>query len=183
MEASALVSHRGEKARNKAALATLLALILTLVMGGAGFSGDSGAALQKSDRGPCAPLPPASARDFPARLDAFVKNFCYRQQDWQYDAHVRTSDGVHLFVQIWYSPSLFNWMTVRDRRGPVPDGAMLVKEEHLSLTSPLLLWSLMIKDSNLSWDGWYWASYLPRAAPLPRRQRRRTARAPNRRRR
>jgi hypothetical protein len=115
----------------------------------------------------CANLPRAAARDFPDRLNAFVQNFCYQKQRWQHDAQVRTSDGVHLFVQVWYSPSLFNWMTIGKRRGPVPDGAILIKEEHLTQTAPLLLWSLMVKDSNLSWDGWYWGILFPSGAQTP----------------
>lgn len=110
----------------------------------------------------CAPLPPATSPNFLARLDPFLNNFCYQKQNWQHDAQVRSTDGVHLFVQVWYSPSIFNWMTLQNRQGPIPDGAMIVKEEHATLTSPLLLWSLMVKDSRLSWDGWYWSVNFPK---------------------
>lgn len=110
----------------------------------------------------CGALPPATAANFADRLSAFLNAACYAKQNWQHDAEVRSSDNVHTFVKVWYSPSLFNWMTTLDRKGPVPDGAILVKEEHLSLTAPLLLWSVMIKDSNLSWDGWYWGAVFPK---------------------
>ena len=102
-----------------------------------------------------------------------MNNLCYQKQNWQHDAQVRTSDGVHPFVRVWYSPPLFDWITVKNRTGPVPDGAMVVKEQFQSLTAPLSEWTVMVKDSNLSWDGWYWADLLnptprnPNATPRP----------------
>ena len=105
-------------------------------------------------------MPPATALDFKPRLQVFLDNFCYQKQNWQHDANVRSSDGVHLFVQIWYSPSLMDWINHNPVSAP-PDVAILVKEEHSKIDAPLLLWSLMIKDSNLSWDGWYWAVLFP----------------------
>jgi mono/diheme cytochrome c family protein len=83
--------------------------------------------------------------------------FCYQKQNWQHDAQIRTSDGVHPYVKVWYSPSLWNWLTVDDRQGDVPDGAMLVKEQYVSLTAPVHEWTIMVKDQTGSWDGWYWA--------------------------
>jgi hypothetical protein len=85
---------------------------------------------------------------------------CYQQQNWEHDVNRRTSQGLHApFVKLWYSPSLYNWMAVLLRTGPVPDGAIVVKEEYsdTELTSPILFWSVMVKDSNLWWDGWDWA--------------------------
>ena len=102
-----------------------------------------------------------------------MNHLCYQKQNWQHDAQVRTSDGVHPFVRVWYSPSLFDWITVKNRIGPVPDGAMVVKEQYQGLTDPMFGWTVMVKDSNLSWDGWYWADLLnptprnPNAAPTP----------------
>jgi hypothetical protein len=64
---------------------------------------------------------------FPPRLTQFLNNLCYQREDWQHDAAVRTSDGVHPFVKIWYSPAVFNWMTVNQRKGPVPNGAGSVR--------------------------------------------------------
>ncbi len=102
-----------------------------------------------------------------------MNHLCYQKQNWQHDAQVRTSDGVHPFVRVWYSPSLFNWITVKNRIGPVPDGAIVVKEQYHDLSGPLFEWTVMVKDSNLSWDGWYWADLLnptprnPNATPTP----------------
>ena len=59
------------------------------------------------------------------------------------------------------------------RVGPVPNGAIIVKESTQSLTAPLSEWTVMIKDSNLSWDGWYWGDLVnpsprnPNAPPKP----------------
>jgi hypothetical protein len=102
-----------------------------------------------------------------------MNHFCYRKQNWQHDAQVRTSNGVHPFVKIWYSPSLYDWMTIQNRAVPVPDGAIVVKEQFQSLTAPLSEWTVMVKDSNISWDGWYWADLFypsprnPNATPTP----------------
>src|SRR5580692_11600173 len=85
--------------------------------------------LPSANAGPCAPLPPAANSDFLIHLTPFMNHLCYQKQNWQHDAQVRTSDGVHPFVRVWYSPSLFEWITVKNRTGPVPDGAMVVKEQ------------------------------------------------------
>lgn len=108
-------------------------------------------------RGACAPLPAASAPNFEPRLEAFMNNLCYRRQHWEHDPQVRTSDGVHPYVKVWYSPSLWHWITVDKRQGNPPDGAMIVKEQYKTLTAPLSEWTIMVKDSKGSWDGWYWA--------------------------
>ncbi len=85
---------------------------------------------------------------------------CYQRQNWEHDVNRRTSQGLHApFVKLWYSPSLYNWMTVQNRQGPVPDGSIVVKEEYndTDLTSPIIFWSVMVRDSSLWWDGWDWA--------------------------
>ncbi|MEO8727254.1 MAG: hypothetical protein ABI383_14160 [Acidobacteriaceae bacterium] len=83
--------------------------------------------------------------------------FCYQKQGWMHDPHVRTSDGVHPFVKIYYSPSLWRWLTLGRREGAPPDGAMLVKEQYPKLSKPLDEWTIMVKDAGGSYDGWYWA--------------------------
>ena len=91
----------------------------------------------------CSPLPPASSPHFLEHLTSFLNDLCYQKENWQHDAHVRTSDGVHPFVRVWYSPGLFDWMTVKDRKGLVPNGAIVVKEMYVSLTAPLTEWTVM----------------------------------------
>lgn len=87
-------------------------------------------------------------------------NLCYQQQQWPHEADRRSSEGLHApYVQLWYSPQLYRWMTLRNRQGPIDDGSVVIKEEYLDTNpnSPILFWSVMIKDSSLWWDGWYWA--------------------------
>jgi len=115
------------------------------------------------------------------RLDAFTKARCYDvAQHWKHDAQRRTSQKLHdTLIRMWYSPSLFKWMSDKNplgaRQGPVPDGAMVVKEEFPNETGPEDFWSVMVKDSSLWWDGWYWrvvgtevgAASVPAAAASP----------------
>ncbi len=146
----------------------LLSLLVTTVC--ACGNGDGN---QVASTAPCAALPPATAPDFLVHLTSFMNNLCYQKENWQHDAQVRTSDGVHPFVRVWYSPSLFKWITVKNRQSRVPNGAIVVKEQYQSLTAPLTEWTVMVKDSRLSWDGWYWADLSnpsardPNAIPEP----------------
>ena len=149
---------------------TVLALLIVTAFcacGNEGTPAPSGAS------GQCASLPAATAPNFLVQLTAFMNNLCYQQQKWQHDARVRSSDGVHPYVRVWYSPALFDWITVKNRQGSVPDGAMVVKEQYQNPSARLSEWTVMVKDSNLSWDGWYWADLLnpspknPNATPTP----------------
>ena len=110
--------------------------------------------------GACAPLPPPDTSPaFKARLDEFTMKRCYK--NWKHDATNRTSQNIHdTFIKIYYSPVLFKWMAKGQRMGPVPDGAIAIKEEYANQTDPpskIQFWSVMIHDSSLWWDGWYWA--------------------------
>jgi len=74
------------------------------------------------------------------------------------------SYGTHPAVKIYYSPQMWNWM-INGRQGDIPDGAMIVKEQYPlplqtqpSSTYTLQGWSVMVRDSKGSWDGWYWSS-------------------------
>jgi len=116
---------------------------------------------------PCAALPPATDPGFLPRLTDYMNNFCYRTADWQHDAHVRTSEGVHPYVKVYYSPSMWTWMTTDHRMGDVPDGAILVKEQYHTLDGPLFDWSIMVKDHTGAWDGWYWADIGVPSTPAP----------------
>ena len=121
----------------------------------------------------CAPLPPASSPGFLPQLTNFLNHLCYQHENWKHDAAVRTSDGVHPYVKVWYSPEVFTWMTTSQRKGPIPNGAIIVKEMYASPTAPLTEWTVMIKDANISWDGWYWGDLTnpspsnPNAPPQP----------------
>jgi len=146
---------------------------LAMLLCACGNGGSSGSVATSAQNDPCATLPPAADPDFLVHLTPFMNHLCYQKQNWQHDAQIRTSDGVHPYVRVWYSPSLFNWITVKDRQGSVPNGAIVVKEQYVTPSAPLTEWTVMAKDSNLSWDGWYWADLVnpsprnPNAAPTP----------------
>ncbi len=105
----------------------------------------------------CEALPPASSAGFEAKLETFMAGYCYRAQGWMHDGSIRSSDGVHPFIKIYYSPQMWRWMTVNHRQGQPPDGSMLVKEQYPEPTAPLDEWTIMVKDAKGSHDGWYWA--------------------------
>ena len=83
--------------------------------------------------------------------------------------------GVHPAVRIYYSPEVVEWLC-NGREGDLPDGSMIIKEMH-SVTEDLGItidtdgcmviqndvdptsWTIMVKDSTMSTDGWYWGSY------------------------
>jgi hypothetical protein len=116
------------------------------------------AAPEANTRSACETLPPATAPDFENRLEHFISAYCYRNASWMHDANVRSSDGVHPYVKIYYSPQMWHWMTVSHRQGTPPDGSMLVKEQYTALTNGTLdSWTTMTKDAKGSHDGWYWA--------------------------
>lgn len=90
------------------------------------------------------------------------------------DERCEESYGVHPAVRVWYSPEVVDWLC-NDRQGEIPDGAVVIKEMH-GLDSSLDItvdsqgcmdigasevkassWTLMIKSSAASRDGWYWA--------------------------
>ncbi len=140
----------------------LLFVVLLIVAAGLSCGRDSSANTTDSAAHTCAcaKLPSPSAPNFTNRFNQFVMQLCYQKQNWQHDANRRTSEGLHApFVKLWYSPLMFKWLTVLKSQGPVPDGAIVIKEEYLDTdpTSPILFWSGMIRDSSLWWDGWYWA--------------------------
>lgn len=85
-----------------------------------------------------------------------------------------SSYGSHPAVKIYYSPEVVDWLC-SDRQGEIPDGAMIVKEQHnidsnlgITLNSQNCMviqndvspssWSTLIKSKESSKDGWYWGS-------------------------
>ena len=88
--------------------------------------------------------------------------------------------GTHPAVRVYYSPAIMRWLQ-NGRNGEIADGAMIIKEMY---TPPAVLyqelatsaeyqqnpaayeqllgqlvtaWTVMIKDSQASKDGWFWA--------------------------
>jgi len=153
-------------------------------------------------------------RDYESKLYHFILERSYADLDWCVDFKVRDTGpfikgnyyGIHPAVRIYYSPRLMYWLTgdksywphsgVVDkapRQGPVPTGAMIVKEmftppadiyaqldslmkqsdspecktekAYQELVSSLITsWAVMVKTEDMSNDDWFWAN-LNAAAP------------------
>lgn len=114
---------------------------------------------------PCAALPAASASGFQALLQNYLDAGCYKT--WQHDARIRTTNGVHPRVQVYFSPLMWTWMTTGQRQGDVPDSAILIKEQYGDDKYPTTVsdWAVMVRDSQGAWDGWYWADLSNPALP------------------
>lgn len=111
-------------------------------------------------------------------LYTWLRNRDYAKLGWKVDKRVRdcgpyvhgTYYGVHPAVRIFYSPEVITWLE-NGREGEIPDGAVIVKEmysppaarwagfDSLQLDSAVNNWTVMIKDSEGSYDGWYWSGY------------------------
>ena len=123
------------------------------------------------------PLPssflPARLPEFQAQLKSFLTSGKYKTLKWCEDKKLRdtgpfvngVSYGVHPTVKIYYSPAVINWLLKRNSGQAIPDGAMIVKEQYTAPAARYQLgppkgingWTIMIKDSKGSADGWYWA--------------------------
>jgi hypothetical protein len=123
------------------------------------------------------PLPssflPAKLPEFQAQLRSFLSSGKYRTLNWCEDKKFRDtgpfingiSYGVHPTVKIYYSPDVIKWLVRKNSKDLIPDGAMIVKEQYsppaarYRLQPPKAIngWTIMIKDSKGSQDGWYWA--------------------------
>jgi len=72
--------------------------------------------------------------------------------------------GTHKAAKVYYSPAVMTWLT-GNRESAIPDGAMIIKEgipapaaQWENATPPAVSdWTIMIKDSKGSVDGWWWA--------------------------
>src|SRR5690349_477918 len=140
--------------------------------------------VSQAQTSPCAnkdesglPLPssflPARLPEFQAQLKSFLTGGKYRTLNWCEDKKLRdtgpfvngVSYGGHPTVKIYYSPAVIKWLLRKDPAQLIPDGAMIVKEQYSApaaryqLQPPKAIngWTIMIKDSKGSADGWYWA--------------------------
>jgi hypothetical protein len=125
-------------------------------------------------------LPPD---DFHDRLLAFLQNTEYVKLGWCVDKGVRDTGpfvdstylGTHPAVRVYYSPAIMKWL-INGRIDAIPDGAMIVKEmyapgpaaryegQQLKPAS----WTVMIKDSKASKDGWFWGGLWTSKPPMPK---------------
>lgn len=130
--------------------------------------------------GTAADLPRPSSlplAEFEEQLFAFLNERRYQQLGWAVDKGVRDTGpyldgkylGTHPAVRVYYSPGVMRWL-VNGRQGPIPDGEMIIKEQYpppavrhdaaseAELWTALESWTVMIKDSAGSQDGWFWSN-------------------------
>jgi cytochrome c553 len=126
---------------------------------------------------PCPPWPlPLPSKIGPEAyqktLNQYVTNNCYQTDTrWKRDADYRDtgffffgkSYGTHNAVRVYYSPEIYAWMQKGEPEDKIPDGAMIIKEMY---PAPALQTytnanrtglAIMVRDSKVAWDGWYWA--------------------------
>jgi len=135
--------------------------------------------------------------EFDTMFRDFVRDLVYANDlDWNHDLNWRMTDpylgkigngkffGVHSSaVRIYYSPEVIKWLC-GGRMGEIPDGAMIIKEQHpinesLGITvneegcmdiqsSPIPTnWTTYIKNNSASFDGWYQGSFSAESALIP----------------
>lgn len=119
-------------------------------------------------------VPSGQFVDFEKQILAFLQRGDYKSLKWCVDKGVRDTGpfiqgvyyGTHPAVRIYYSPKVMQWL-IGGRQGTIPDGAMIIKEQYpppagryAGMTDAQLPqvsdWTIMIKDSQGSKDGWFW---------------------------
>ncbi len=133
-----------------------------------------------TDFGHPSPLPAPSTlpvAEFDRYLFDFLNHQEYRHLGWLKDKKVRDTGpyingkeyGTHPAVKIYYSPEIIQWLT-SGKKEAIPDGAMIVKEQFEApaaryddfdddqLFERLASWTVMVKDSKGSHDGWFWSN-------------------------
>ena len=118
-----------------------------------------------------------SVAAFEAKLFAFLNDRTYAKLGWATDKGVRDtgpfiagkSYGTHPAVRVYYSPGVVRWL-LAGRVGPIPDGEIIIKEQYAApavrhrdkseaeLWASLESWTVMVKDSAGSHDGWFWSN-------------------------
>lgn len=122
------------------------------------------------------PLPstirPEDGAGYQKKLLDWLKAQSYVALQWNVDKGIRDTGpwindayyGTHKAARIYYSPNVITWLA-GGRQGTIPDGSMIIKEQYdapaarwLTKTPPPVSdWTIMIRDSKGSADGWYWA--------------------------
>ena len=118
-------------------------------------------------------VPSAQFVDYEEKFLDFLQKGTYKDLKWCLDKSVRdtgpfrggTYYGTHPAVRIYYSPKIMQWLTT-GRQGAIPDGAMIIKEQytppasdHTAPSQQATDWTIMMKDSKGSKDGWFWAEF------------------------
>lgn len=114
---------------------------------------------------------------FEEELFSFLNARTYVELGWKRDKTIRDTGpyldgqyyGTHPAVRVFYSPEVVQWLE-DGRRGRIPDGAMIIKEQYAppaarhhgkteaELRKSLESWTVMVKDSEGSHDGWFWSN-------------------------
>jgi hypothetical protein len=124
------------------------------------------------------PLPSGgSVAQFEEKLFEFLNARKYHHLGWLRDKGIRDTGsylagkyyGTHPAVRVYYSPGVIKWL-LNGRVGKIPDGEMIVKEQFAApaarhhgktddeLWRSLESWTVMVKDSAGSHDGWFWSN-------------------------
>ncbi|MFL5330002.1 MAG: cytochrome P460 family protein [Gemmataceae bacterium] len=118
-----------------------------------------------------------STGEFEGVLFPFLNDRRYQSLGWAVDKNVRDTGpfiegkyyGTHPAVRVYYSQEVISWLR-GGRHGPLPDGAVIVKEQYpppaarhvgkseTELWDSLESWTVMVKDSGGSHDGWFWSN-------------------------
>jgi hypothetical protein len=120
-------------------------------------------------------VPPGEPVAIERRMLTYLQSYGYRDLGWCEDKSVRdtgpfighVSYGTHPAVRIYYSPEVMEWLR-NGRRGVPKDGAVIIKEQYggkpaiafAGLAGRELRpadWTIMIRRSSASHDGWFWA--------------------------
>lgn len=125
------------------------------------------------------PLPSTMSADaYQQLLYEFLAADCYKS--WERDKEIRNvgpwilgeSYGTHPAIRIYYSPEVYTWLT-NNRQGKIANGAIIVKEQYTPPASSVKpgtipnSWSVMVMDSNGSWDGWFYSTVSTKGPPSP----------------
>lgn len=132
------------------------------------------------------PLPHTLSKDkdpaaYQRLLFEFLNNRRYRELGWCVDKALRDTGpyingryyGTHPVVRVWYSPAAVKWLQ-NGRKGAIDDRAMIIKEQFSNTPASQFEgmtekeiddwffsghadWTVMVRDSKGSADGWFWA--------------------------
>ena len=129
-------------------------------------------------------IPPGEPVAVEKQLLAYLNTLEYRNLGWCRDKWVRDTGPwiqgvaatVHPAVHIYYSSEVSNWL-VNGRKGEIPDGAVIIKEQFSPMPAARYHgiaaknlgcsndWTIMIKNSKASFDGWFWAEVWNGSSP------------------
>ena len=121
-------------------------------------------------------MPAGEPVEFEQDVLAYLSTLDYRNLGWCKDKWVRDTGPlmdenaaiVHPPVHIYYSPEVSRWL-LNGRKGEIPDGAVIIKEQFAPVPAARYRdipekdlgcsndWTIMIRNSKASLDGWFWA--------------------------